>query len=71
MILKPAKNVRLADPRCCLTCVSFRHSNNGWSECTRPDGPSWDTGDQVYVQTVCDRWKSYWKTMIAARKDTP
>jgi len=58
MKLLPPKNVRNTTPRACGTCKDFAHKGDGESECVRPDGPRFDTGDGWFLFMVCDRWAS-------------
>lgn len=54
----PVRNVRDVDPRCCATCAFLKFDGQGMADCLRPDGPSWDVSDQLYLYTVCDLWRS-------------
>lgn len=55
-MLKPPKNIKSVVPRVCGTCSFFVYENEGWSQCRRPDGPTFDTGDGYYWYTTCDKY---------------
>jgi hypothetical protein len=66
----PVRNVRRTDPHCCSTCA-FLVFDNGSALCQRPDGPEFDTGDQEYLYTVCDLWRSQWSAPLCSPIDAP
>lgn len=67
--LKPPRNLRRVDPRCCNTCA-LGYFVDGVFECRRPGGPVWDAGDREFDYHVCDGWQSAWKAFIShARGD--
>jgi DNA-binding XRE family transcriptional regulator len=61
--LQPVWNLHGVVPRCCETCLYLEHGE-GVSNCKRPDGPSYDTGDRMFLLTVCDMWRNGMKEEV-------
>ena len=63
-MLKSPKNFRWTTPKVCATCKWF-FPRDGWCECTRPNGPSFDYGDMKFWIQTCDRWHKPKKDALA------
>lgn len=58
--LKPARNVRFVEPRCCGTCKHHMTVDMVFF-CTRKDGYGCDTGEGEQWYHVCDLWQGRYK----------
>ena len=56
--LKPAKNIRRINRRCCATCYEW-DSGEGFGHCLRIDGFECDVSEAEQWQHVCDRWRDH------------